>query len=239
LGTRQLAAGLVQLQPLCDYLPFFACMLLKAAADPPYLGKAETQVDSTRFRVVNTKRYTAVFGLPAGLQRTTYASPMPVRVANRFSVLRAGGREDRASRAAPPAPCHTNGRRLSFRDCLRYRLTEDGLLGSSPLARHERRFRFAEDGFECLDEITFRRRCSWPTFIPANFLFRTLRRSEDSYVTWHGAVRARVKMAPEGSIQQDAAVTASGHLVALRHAVEGFKAAPGQRTTVRLTVEFL
>jgi hypothetical protein len=224
-----------------DHLPFFSCMLLEAAgADPPSLGETATPAGSAGFRVVRTSRYTAVVGPPGG--PSTNGLCFPYVCVDGESLFPCYGREGgkiEVGELPLPHLVTPDGKGISFRDCLRYRLTEDGLLGMSPMARHERRFRFVQDGFECLDEITFQRRCSWSSFVPANFLFRTLRRSGESYVTWHGAVEARVKMEPEGRIQQAAAVTASGSLVALRHTVERFEAAPGQRLTVRLAVEFL
>jgi hypothetical protein len=131
-----------------------------------------------------------------------------------------------------------DGASFSFRDDLRYRLTGNALIGVSPLVRHERRFTFGENGFECLDEITFLRRCSWSVFVPANFLFRTLRRVGSGHETWHGEARAHLEMEPGGSIIPNAAATASGRLVGLRHSIEEFEATAGQRLTVRLAVDY-
>ena len=60
----------------------------------------------------------------------------------------------------------------------------------------------------------------------------------DCYETWHGDAQARLEMRPEGIIHPNAAVTASGPLVAWRHAIEGFEAAAGRQLHVRLAVEF-
>jgi hypothetical protein len=223
-----------------DYLPFFGCMLLKAAsADLPPIGEATRPASHPAFRSVTKGRYTAVYGAPGG--PPTNDLPFPYICVDGESLFPCYGREgDRVEPGELPLPylVTPDAKSVSFRDRLSYRLTETGLVGLSPLVRHERRFVFEEDGFECLDEITFLRRCSWSSFVPANFLFRALRRSGDGHVTWHGDVEASVTMEPPGSIQQDAAVTASGRLVALRHQIERAEAAPGQRFALRLSVVF-
>jgi hypothetical protein len=224
-----------------DYLPFFGCMLLKAAsADLPPIGEATRPAGHPAFRSVTKGRYTAVYGAPGG--PPTNDLSFPYVCVGGESLFPCYGREgDGVQPGELPLPylVTADGKSFSFRDRLSYRLTETGLVGLSPLVRHERRFVFEEDRFECLDEITFLRRCSWSSFVPANFLFRTLRRNGDGYVTWHGDAEASVTMEPPGSIQQDAAVTASGRLVALRHQIERAEAVPGQRFAVRLSVDFL
>ncbi|MFB3883221.1 MAG: hypothetical protein ACE149_18290 [Armatimonadota bacterium] len=222
-----------------DYLPFFGCMLLEAADDSLYLGPTKP-ASSDRFRVVRMKRYTAVIGPPGG--PPTNDLSFPYVCVDGESLFPCYGRE--GERVAPwesplPYGIAAEGVRFAFRDHVRYRLTEAGLVGVSRLVRHERRFIFEEDGFECADEITFLRRCSWSSFVPANFLFRNLRPVGDGYETSHGGARARIHMEPAGTIHPAAAVTASGRLVALRHEMGGFEAAPGQRLTVRLVVEFI
>jgi hypothetical protein len=225
-----------------DYLPFLGCMLLKAAsADLPPVGEAAPPARPPQpgLRSVSKGRYTAVYGAPGG--PPTNELSFPYLSVDGESLFPCYGREEqRVEPGEFPLPylVASDGNGVSFRDRLSYRLTETGLLGLSPLARHERSFAFEEDGFECSDVITFLRRCSWASFVPANFLFRALRRSGDGYVTWHGEVEASITLAPPGSMHQDAAVTASGRLIALRHQVERAEATPGQRFAVKLSVRF-
>jgi hypothetical protein len=131
------------------------------------------------------------------------------------------------------------GGEYGFRDRLRYRLTEWGLAGSSELVRHVRSFEFGADGFVCRDEITFRRRCSFSQFVPGNFLFRTLRRAQGGgFETWHRGAKASIQLRPQGSIHPNAAVSASGPLVALRHVRQPLEARAGESISTELGVRF-
>jgi hypothetical protein len=56
---------------------------------------------------------------------------------------------------------------------------------------------------------------------------------------YQGTARARLHLVPTGSICPDAAVSASGPLVALRHEGGGFEARPGDTTAAELRVRFL
>jgi len=223
-----------------DYLSFFGCMLLKAAsAEVPAIGEATRPAGHPAFRSVTKGRYTAVYGAPGG--PPTNDLSFPYVSVDGESLFPCYGREgDRVEPGELPLPylVTADGQSFSFRDRLSYRLTETGLVGVSPVVRHERSFSFGEEGFECADVITFQRRCSWTSFVPSNFLFRALRRSGSGYVTWHGDVEASVTMDPPGSIQQGAAMTASGRLVALRHQIEKAEAVQAQRFAVKLTVHF-
>ena len=107
------------------------------------------------------------------------------------------------------------------------------------MVRHVRHFDFLVDGFDCFDTITFRRRVSFDRFVPANFLFRTLRDiMAPVYETWHREARAMVEMDPPGVVEPEAAVTASGRLVALRHEMARFEANAGEVLSSRLKVRF-
>ena len=231
-----------------DYLPLFGCMLLKAArADAPRIGGhpagrlagAEPPKPHPTLRIVKMARYAAVLSAPGGPPTNDLC--FPYVCVEGEPIFPCYGREgERVDPPELPLPYGVtpDGASFGFREHLRYRLTENSLLGVSPLVRHERSFAFGENGFECADEITFQRRCSWRSFVPANFLFRALRREGGTYETWHGQARARIAMDQEGVIHPNAATTASGRLVALRHTIEGFEAAPGQRLSVRLAVQF-
>ena len=232
-----------------DYLPFLGCMLLKAClpagwqaagAAAPSLGEVQPAQAHRDFRVIGMSRYAAVFGVPGGPPTNDLC--FPYVCFDGRSIFPCYGREgERVEPWEASLPYGVTPDRASFgfRDHLRYRLTETGLIGASSLVRHERTFAFREDGFECTDEITFQRRCSWSSFVPANFLFRALRREGGEHETWHGQAQAHIAMDPQGVIVPNAAVTASGRLVALRRTIDGFTAEPGQRLSVRLAVEFL
>jgi hypothetical protein len=130
-----------------------------------------------------------------------------------------------------------DGRPYSFRERLRYRLTNSGLVGESILVRHTRAFDFRSDGFTCRDEITFRRACSFPEFVSANFLFRNLRPAEDgSFGTSYRGARAVLRCDQEVAIHTDAAITVSGKLAALRSVREAMAVRPGQKASAELQV---
>ena len=127
----------------------------------------------------------------------------------------------------------------SPRNQLRYRVQGHELIGESRLLRHVRTFRFKEDGFDCVDTMLFRRHCAFESFVPANFLFRTLRPSGgDAFETWHRGAKAQLRLQPGGSIHPDAAISASGVLVALRHTLTGFRPRAGEIVSAELQVRF-
>ena len=223
-----------------DYLPFLGCMLLKAAAAEAPECEAVTKKEHPDFRVVRNGRYTAVLARPGGAPTNDLAFPYVCLGGE--SVFPCYGREgDHVEPSEMPLPygVAADGKSYGFRDNLRYRLSEDGLVGESGLVRHVRRFEFREDGFDCLDEMTFRKACAFASFVSASFLFRTLRSAGDGrFETWHRKARAVLSLEPAGTIHPEAAVTASGQLVALRHEVKGFEARRGDTVGVRLRVGF-
>lgn len=223
-----------------DYLPFLGCMLLKTAAAEAAECEAVIKGAHPDFRVVGNGSYTAVLARPGGAPTNDMA--FPYVCVEGESLFPCYGREgDGLEPGEMPFPYGVlmNGKSYSFRDNLRYKLRDSLLLGESRLARHERKFEFREDGFDCIDEITFKQGCSFTSFVPANFLFRTLRSvGEGRFETWHRKARAVLSLEPVGTIYPEAAVTASGQLVALRHEIKGFEAKAGEKVKVGLRVGF-
>ncbi len=225
-----------------DYLPFFGCMLLKAAGagrisacEAAIPGRAQPEL-----RVIEKERYTAVYGVSGGLPTNDLWFPyVCVDGQSLFPCYGREGIEVEPGELPLPYGILEDGSAFGLRDRLAYRMTQSGFVGLSPLLRHERSFTFSDRGFDCVDEITFRRRCNWSSFVAGNFLFRALQRAGDGYETWHGEARARVRTEPASAIHANAAVTASGQLVALQHAIEGFEAEAGKRLVVRVGVEFV
>jgi hypothetical protein len=228
-----------------DYLPFLGCLLMKAArADiPPLAGSRQHWRSYERpgwWRVITRDRYTAVLSLPGGATTNDLAFPYVCRYGESLFPCY-GGEAPRVDPEAMPLPYGrlANGELYAFRERLRYRFVGDDLAGVSPLVRHERRFEFGRDGFACRDEITLRRACAFASFTPANFLFRNLRPTgEREFETARGRAQAKVLLHPEGRVHEDAAVTASGALVALRHDSGEIRMRGGDKTTVRLTVRW-
>jgi len=224
-----------------DYLPLVGCFLLKAAApEVPQLGPLVPAPAHPAFRVWRQERYVAVLAVPGGAPTNDLAFPyVCVDGQSLFPCYGAEG-EGVAPGAVPlPYGVLADGRRYGFRDQLRYRLTQSGLMGLSQLVRHRRCFEFGAEGFVCRDEIVFRRRCSLSDFVVTNFLFRTLRRlREGGFETWHRGARAVLYLSLEGSIRPNAAVTASGPLVALSHSQGRLEARAGDRITTELRVDF-
>lgn len=225
-----------------DYLPFLACFLIKAAQvdmTPP--GRVEPVKPHPSLRCWRGGTYAATLSVPGGATTNDLAFPY-VCVGGQSLFPCYGAEWDRVEPEAMPLPYGVlaGGGSYGFRDRLRYRLTETGLAGSSRLVRHARAFDFKPDGFTCRDEMTFRRPCAFSNFAPANFLFRTLRHSpEGGFETWHRGVRAHLQLSPDGSVHPDAGVSASGPLVALRHAVGRLEAKAGDTISAELRVRFL
>jgi len=224
-----------------DYLPFFACMLLKASdVDLAPLDGMRPLPLHPDFQVIERERYTAVLSRPGG--SPTNDLPFPYVCLQGTSIFPCYGREgdqiDPEAVALPYGVLATGGS-YGFRDHLHYRFVEDGLIGESSDVRHIRRFEFRENVFECSDEIEFRRRMTFRSFVPANFLFRTLRAIDGTqFETWHREEKAILKMEPAAAIRPDAAVSASGSLVALRHEIPNLSAERHQTVSTRLKVAF-
>ncbi len=224
-----------------DYLPFLGCMLLKAAeARSPPLGEALSVRPHPDFLVRRARRYTAVLARPGGAPTNDLSFPyVCVDGESIFPCYGVEGEEIRPEETPLPYGVLAGGTVYGFRDHLRYRISDDGLIGDSRLVRHARRFEFLEEGFDCSDEITFRRPVSFESFAPGNFLFRTVQAIVDPvFETWHRKARAILEIEPAGSICPEATVSASGVLVALRHLREGFEAKAGESCSVRLKVRF-
>ncbi len=222
-----------------DYLPFLGGMLLKASETQPPPFRVTPLSAHPDFRMFSNNYYTAMLAKPGGAPTNDMA--FPYVCVEGESLFPCYGREgDELEPGEMPFPYGVmNGVSYSFRDNLRYTLRNNALLGESRLVRHERRFEFREKGFDCVEEITFKRSCSFASFAPANYLFRTLQPAgEGSFETWHRKARARITLAPAGEIYPEAAVTASGQLVALRYEVKGYEARLGEKVVVRLGVEF-
>ncbi|MBN1461476.1 MAG: hypothetical protein JXA57_18260 [Armatimonadetes bacterium] len=224
-----------------DYLPFFGAMLLKAAhVDAVPVEEVKESAASDDFRVITKERYTAVLARPGGAPTNDLA--FPYICVDRESLFPCYGLEgDTAPPGAAPLPYGLleNGEPFGFRDRLDYELMDDGLTGRSREVVHERRFAFEEHGFECVDEILFKRRQKFAQFASANFLFRALTRVDGGrFETWHRSARAQLEMEPEGGIIPAAAVSASGPLVGLRHSAKGFEPKAGERIVTRLRVRF-
>jgi hypothetical protein len=225
-----------------DYLPFLGGMLMKAAnVDAPRVEGVKEHPPPSDFRVVRRGRYTAVLARPGGASTNDLA--FPYVCVDRESLFPCYGREgDEAPSEAVPLPFGVlaSGETVGFRELLRYELTGDGLVGKSRETRHLRRFTFEEHGFECMDEIIFRRRQRFARFAPANFLFRTLTPvGGGRFETWHRGMRAELAMEPVGQIVPGATVSASGTLVGLRHTMEELEPRAGERVITRLRVRFL
>jgi len=224
-----------------DYLPFLGLMLLRAAEpDLPLAGNIAPSRPHEDFRVWDEGRYVGVIARPVGAPMNGLAFPY-VCVEREPLFPCYGAEEDRSEPGGTPLPYGIlpAGRHYAFCKEMRYRLTEDGLFGASRLVRHTRRFDFSPAGFVCRDEIVFRRPCSFAGFVPANFLFRTLRRlSSGEFETWHRGARASLRLNPEGSMHPEAAVTASGPLVALRHTMGEMTVRAGDAVSSELRVSF-
>lgn len=227
-----------------DYLPFLACMLLRAADPdlpplPPSAAAGAPHADPA-FRIHRQPRYTAVLARPGGHPANDL--PFPYACVDGESLFPCYGAEaDRARPEDTPLPCLVMGGRLrSFRDLLCYRLTDSGLVGRSPLGAHVREFDFRDDGFTCRDRLRFARRLTLDQLTPANFLFRTLRRGADGALeTWHRSVVARLRITPPAHIVASAGATATGRLVALRHTLHNLRLCPGDALSIELDVQFL
>jgi hypothetical protein len=225
-----------------DYLPFLGCMLLKASRTAaPAIDGVEPVGLPPRAKVRREVAYTAVLTVSGGA--STNDLPFPyvcVRGESLFPCY--GSEEDVVDPRSVPLPYGVlaEGEQYAFQSRLRYRLAEHDLLGDSREIRHLRRFEFAAEGFCCCDEIVFRRRQHFAEFVPANFLFRSLKDlGAGEFETSHGEARARLRLTPAGRAYQSAAVTASGALAALRHGQGALDTEPGDRITVELKVHFL
>lgn len=225
-----------------DYLPFLACFLLKAAEpDLPQMARGSTAALPRWVRRVEKERYVAVLALPGGATTNDLAFPY-VCVEGESLFPCYGGEARRVKPEAMPLPFGVmrGTRHYSFREQLHYRFQGTDLIGVSPLVRHERSFVFGEKGFTCHDEITFRKRVSFTSFSPANFLFRSLRAAGDGdFETTHGKTRARLRLIPEGRAFPAAATTASGALAALRRTHGALDARPGDTISTELRVWFV
>jgi hypothetical protein len=224
-----------------DYLPFLGCMLLKASAPAiPALGEVGPAPFHPDFRLCREDRYVAVLARPGGAP--TNDLPFPYVCVSGVSLFPCYGVEgDHVAPESHPLPYGVlaDGRSYGFRDRVRYQLTDDGLAGGSSLVLHRRRFDFAPDGFTCRDEIRFRRPCSFASFTPTNFLFRSLQRVGSEFETWHRGVRARIQAGAGATAHADAAVTASGPLVALRRTESPLRAERGKVFSTELRIRFL
>jgi hypothetical protein len=225
-----------------DYLPFLGCMLLRAAA--PGMPRLEENAGAGDTRhpdfVTHVEgRYTAVLARPGGAPTNDLA--FPYVCVDGVSLFPCYGGEKVAPSEAMPLPygALADGRRDAFRDRLRYRLTDRGLIGESPLVRHIREFEYGPDGFICRDEITFRRACQFAEFVPGNYLFLNLRELGDGgFETRRGNAAAVLRIDQNAVICADAATTASGSLSALRSARKPFTVRSGEVVSVRLEVQF-
>jgi hypothetical protein len=224
-----------------DYLPFLGCMLLKAAeVELDAADAREPRPQHPAFLMHEESRYRAVVAVPGGTP--TNDLPFPYVCVAGESIFPCYGTEgDEAAPEAVSLPYGVldGGQVYSPRDQLRYRIQGHELTGESRLLRHVRTFRFRGDGFDCVDAILFRRHCAFESFVPANFLFRTLRPSEGhTFETWHRGAKAQLRLQPVGSMHPDAAVSASGVLVALRHTLAGFRPRAGETVSAQLQVRF-
>ncbi len=225
-----------------DYLPFLGCFLLKAARpNAPSLGQVAPAGPHPELRVWRQARYVAVLAAPGGASTNDMAFPY-VCCGGQSLFPCYGAEGDQAPAEAAPLPYATlaAGQQYAFRERLRYRLTDTGLTGASRLVHHVRDFDFGPAGFACRDRITFRRRCSFSQFVPANFPLRALRRAADgTFETWHRGARVSLELHPDGSSHPDVGVSASGPLVALRHAMGRVEARAGDVVSTELRVRFL
>lgn len=224
-----------------DYLPFLGLMLLRAAdPDLGHAGDVGPLAPHPCFRLWDEGRYVAAIARPNGASTNDLAFPYVwLDGESLFPCYGAEGAQSQPEAHPLPYGAIPGRHPYAFRDELRYRLADDGLLGASRLARHVRRLEFLPAGFVCRDEIVFRKPCSFASFVPANFLFRTLRRLETGeFETWHRGARAFLRMDPEGTIHPEAAVTATGPLVALRHTMPELDVRPGDAISSELRVRF-
>ncbi len=234
--------GWYSYQRYADYLPFLGCMLLKAAeVDLARASVSEAEPRSPHFLIHDSSRYTAVVAVPGGAPANDL--PFPYVCLDGESVFPCyGGEGDTIAAEAVPLPYGVlpSSRVYSFRDRLRYRLQGTQLIGGSRLVRHVRSFRFEEEGFGCTDSLSFRRPCEFESFVALNFLFRALRPLDgSSFETWHRDVRARLEVEPPAGVHPEAAVSASGVLVALRHTLAGFAPRAGDTLSAQMRVRFL
>ena len=224
-----------------DYLPFLACMLLRAARPQmPLYGAAPSPPPHPDFRMHRGTRYVAVLSRPGGA--TTNDLAFPYVCVDGVSLLPCYGVEGSAPPEGMPLPFGVlaDGSHYAFRDRLHYRLTDEGLIGESALARHSRAFDFQGDGFACRDEITFRQARSFSEFVPANFLFRNLKPAEEGgYETWYQGARASVHVDMPAAILPDACANASGRLVGLQCRLGRLQVTAGEVVAVATRVEFL
>jgi hypothetical protein len=216
-------------------------MLLKAAEiELDVVGAREPGPQHPAFLMHEESRYGAVVAVPGGTP--TNDLPFPYVCLDGESIFPCYGTEgDEAAPEDVPLPYGVleGGQVYSPRDELRYRIEGHELIGESRLLRHVRTFRFREDGFDCVDTMLFRRHCAFESFVPANFLFRTLRPSEGhTFETWHRGAKAQLRLQPAGSIHPEAAVSASGVLVALRHTLAEFRPRAGETVSAQLHVRF-
>ena len=225
-----------------DYLPFLGCFLLKAAQlDVMRLGPSKLGVSEPWLRRWEKAAYTAVLAEPSGAATNDLAFPyVCFRGESLFPCYGLEGEQVAPESMPLPYGVLASGQSYGFRDRLRYRLTDAGLAGTSRLVSHVRSFEFRDKGFVCRDDIKFRRRCTFSSFVPANFLFRTLRySSERGFETWHRGAGARLSLEPEGSIHANAGVSAAGPLVALRHVRGRLEARAGETIHTELGVHFV
>ncbi len=225
-----------------DYLPFLGCLLLKAArVEGKPVGSVKPIGPHPALRCRRGPRYVAVISAPGGPATNDLAFPYVCSGGESLFPCYGAEGEGAAPEVTPlPYGILAGGERYGFRDRLRYRLTETGLAGSSRLVRHARDFEFGPEGFVCRDRLTFRRGCAFSQFVPANFLFRTLRRSPaGGFETWHRGARASLELKPEGAILPEAGASASGPLVALRHIMGRLEARTGDTLSTELRVGFL
>lgn len=225
-----------------DYLPFLACLLLRAAEGPapPLPDAPPPPPPHPAFRRWDLAAYSAVVALPGGASTNDLAFPY-VCVRGEPLLPCYGGEHPPPPDALPlPYAWPLRGSPFSFRDRVRYQWEGDGLAGACSLFAHRRGFTFGPTGFVCRDRIAFRRPCEFAEFVPANFLFRDLGSDAGgAFMTRCGQAAARVVMRPRGEVVTGAAVTASGRLDALRLVRRPFRAAAGERLAITLEVEFL
>jgi hypothetical protein len=224
-----------------DYLPFLACMLLRAARPQmPRCGAVPWPPPHPDFRVHRAGKYVAVLSRPSGA--TTNDLAFPYVCVDGVSLLPCYGTEGSAAppEATPlPFGVLADGSRYAFRDRLHYRLMDRGMIGESALVRHSRAFDLQVDGFVCRDEITFRQTRSFAEFSAANFLFRDLRPGGDgSYETQYQGARAEVRVDRPATILPDACASASGRLTGLQCRLGRFHTAAGEPIAVVTRVRF-
>jgi len=224
-----------------DYLPFLGAFLVKAAqADVRPLGKVEAATGSSDFRLWKRDRYEAVIARPGGPATNDMAFPyVCVSGESLFPCYGREGEEVGPEEMPLPYGRFASGEEFAFRNALKYEVSNSGLAGRSALVFHNRTFEFRADGFACRDEIRFRRSCDFGEFVPANFLFKTLRPLPDGrFETRHGGARAVLSLRPVGEIHAGAATSASGPLVALRQTRRNVSFREGDGVIAELEVRF-